>query len=142
VSSIHINIQEGPMRFMMFIIPNTTAEDWTPTPEVVAAMGRYNQELTQAGVLISLDGLHPVTEAARVSFSGGSPTVTDGPFTEAKEVIGGYWMIQARSREEAVEWARRCPALDGDMIEVRQIQEFDEFPPELRAAAESGQHPA
>lgn len=124
------------MRFMMFIIPNIRDDDWGPTAEMVAAMTRYNEELSKAGVLVSLDGLRSGAEAARVRFgAGAAPTVTDGPFAEAKEVVGGYWMIQARSREEAIEWARRCPAGDGDVIEVRQIQEFDEFSPEIQAAA-------
>lgn len=122
------------MRFLMFMIPNVSDDEWGPTPEMVAAMTRYNQELSKAGVLLSLEGLHSSSEAARVRFGGAGPTVTDGPFAEAKEVVGGFWMIQARSREEAVEWARRCPAGDGDVIEIRQVQELDEFPPEIQAA--------
>jgi hypothetical protein len=123
------------MRFMMMMIPNVTPDDWTPTPEIVAAMTRYNRELSEAGVLLSLDGLHSQADAARISFGGDGPTITDGPFAEAKEVIGGYWMIEVKSREEAVEWARRCPALDGDMIEVRQVQELADFPEDVQAAA-------
>jgi hypothetical protein len=122
------------MRFMMLMIPNLEGEDYAPTPEAVAAMSKYNQQLTAAGVLLSLDGLTPPAAGARVSFEGGRPSVTDGPFTEAKEVIGGYWMIQARSREEAVEWARRCPAADGDVIEIRQVMELEDFPEDVRAA--------
>jgi hypothetical protein len=125
------------MRFMMFMIPNVSSDDWTPTPETVAAMTRYNRELTEAGVLLSLDGLHSVDDAARVSFGAAGPTVTDGPFAEAKEVVGGYWMIQAKSRAEAVEWARRCPAGNGDVIEVRQVQEMADFPEDVQAAAAS-----
>src|SRR5579871_3677785 len=98
------------MRFVMFMIPNIRDDEWTPTVEMVEAMTRYNQELSKAGVLVTLDGLHSGDEAVRVRFGGAAPTVTDGPFAEAKEVVGGYWVIQARSREEAVEWARRCPA--------------------------------
>jgi hypothetical protein len=96
-------------------------------------MMAYNEELTKAGVLLALDGLHPTSKGARVSFSGGRGKVTDGPFAEAKEVIGGYWIIQAKSKEEAVEWASRCPAGEGDTIEVRQVFEMDDFPdaPEL-----------
>jgi hypothetical protein len=123
------------MRFMMFIIPNVTEENWMPTPEAVAPMGRYNQELANAGVLLSLDGLQPPSKGARVSFTGGKPSVTDGPFTEAKEVIGGYWLIQARSKEEAVQWATRCPAADGDVIELRQVFEMSDHSPEVQAAA-------
>jgi hypothetical protein len=115
------------MRFMMIMIPNVSEEDWKPDAEAIAAMGRYNDELNKAGILLALDGLHPTADGARVAFGGGKPSVTDGPFTEAKEVIGGYWLIQARSKEEAVEWATRCPARDGDVIEVRQVYELSEF---------------
>jgi hypothetical protein len=98
-------------------------------------MSRYNEELAKAGILLSLDGLHPAGKGARVSFSGGKANATDGPFTEAKELIGGYWLIQAKSKQEAVEWASRCPAADGDVIEVRQVFEMSDFPPEVQAAA-------
>ncbi len=117
------------MRFMMIMIPNISEENWdaeTPRGEF-AAMGKYNDELTKAGVLLAVDGLQPTAKGARVSFAGGKPSVTDGPFTEAKELIGGYWLIQARSKEEAVEWATRCPANDGDVIEVRQVYEMSDF---------------
>jgi hypothetical protein len=124
------------MRFMMFMLPNIEPDgDWMPTPEAVAEMSKYNDTLAKAGVLLSLDGLHPPTEATRVTFSGGKRTVTDGPFSEAKEVIGGYWLIQAKSKEEAIEWASRCPA-DNCAIEVRQVFEMSEFPPEVQAAAQ------
>jgi len=123
------------MRFMMLMIPAPMDErDWTPSPEAVTAMGRYNDELTKAGVLLALDGLHPGSKGARVAFAGGKGTVTDGPFTEAKELVGGYWLIQAKSREEAVAWASRCPAADGDTIEVRQVFEREDFPPEVLEA--------
>jgi len=115
------------MRFMMIMIPNVSDADWIPTPEAVAEMGKFNDELTRAGVLLAIDGLRPPSEGARVAFAGGKPTVTDGPFTEAKEVIGGYWVIQARDREEAVAWASRCPANDGDVIEVRPVFELSDF---------------
>ncbi len=124
------------MRFMMIMIPNIPDEaDWEPDPEAVAAMSSYNEELTKAGVLLALDGLHPGSKGARVGFSGGKATVTDGPFTEAKEMVGGYWLIQAKSKDEAVEWASRCPASDGDVIEVRQVYEMSDFPPEVQEAA-------
>jgi hypothetical protein len=124
------------MRFMMIMIPRPMDEaEWGPTPEAVAAMTKYNDELTKAGVLLALDGLHPTSKGARVAFSGGKPTVTDGPFTEAKEVIGGYWLIQAKSKEEAVQWASRCPAASGDVVEVRQVYEMADFPPEVQEAA-------
>jgi hypothetical protein len=124
------------MRFMMIMIPAPKDDaDWNPSAEAVAEMSRYNDELTKAGVLLALDGLQPSSKGARVSFSGGRAAVTDGPFTEAKEIIGGYWMIQAKSKQEAVEWASRCPAADGDVIEVRQVYEMADFPPEVQAAA-------
>jgi hypothetical protein len=123
------------MRFMMFMIPNVREEDWMPSAEAVAAMSKYNESLTKAGVLLSLDGLQPPSKGARVSFSGGKPRAIDGPFTEAKEIIGGYWMIQVKSRAEAVEWASRCPAADGDVIEVRQVFELSDFPPDVQRAA-------
>jgi len=124
------------MRFMMIMIPNIPDEaDWEPDPEAVAAMSSYNEELTKAGVLLALDGLHPGSKGARVGFSGGKATVMDGPFTEAKEMVGGYWLIQAKSKDEAVEWASRCPGADGDVIEVRQVYEMSDFPPEVQEAA-------
>jgi hypothetical protein len=120
----------------MIMIPSPGDEaDWGPRPEDVAAMTKYNKELTKAGVLLSLDGLQETAKGARVSFAGGKPTVTDGPFAEAKEVIGGYWLIQARSKDEAVQWASRCPGTDGDVIEVRQVYEMADFPPEVQEAA-------
>src|SRR5206468_10994915 len=113
----------------------TAAAGTMPDPERVAAMMKYNEALQKAGVLLSLDGLHPPSMGARVSFSGGKAKVTDGPFAEAKEVLGGYWMIQVKSKEEAIEWAKRCPMPDGDIVEVRQVQEFEDFPPEVQKAA-------
>jgi hypothetical protein len=126
------------MRFMMLMIPKEygKAEPGTmPDAEAVAAMMKYNKSLQEAGVLLALDGLHPLSMGARVSFAGGKPKITDGPFTEAKEVLGGYWMIQVRSKEEAIEWAARCPASENDVIEVRQVQEFSDFPDDVQEAA-------
>ncbi len=132
------------MRFMMIMLPNirnVEAANWTPDAEAVAAMGKYNEELTKAGVLLALDGLQSPEKGARVSFAGGTASVTDGPFAEAKELIGGYWMIEAASKEEAVEWASRCPAADGDTIEVRQVYEMADFPPEVQEAGRLSQDP-
>jgi hypothetical protein len=130
------------MRFMMFIYPGLKEEgDWTPDAEAVAAMSRYNEELTQAGVLLSLDGLHPTSEGARISYEGGKQRITDGPFAETKEVIGGYWMIQVRSKEEAIEWASRCPAGGDVRLEIRRVFEMSDFSPELQAAAELSKVP-
>ncbi len=122
-------------QFIMFIIPNTKEENWMPSAEAVAAMSKYNESLTKAGVLLSLDGLQPPAKGARVSFFGGKPKITDGPFADAKEVIGGYWMIRVKSKAEALEWASRCPAADGDVIEVRQVFEMSDFPPGVQKAA-------
>lgn len=126
------------MRFMMLMIPKgyeTAAPDVELDPARVAEMMKYNEALQQAGVLITLDGLHPPSVGARVSFEGGKPLVTDGPFAEAKEVLGGYWMIDVASRDEAIAWARRCPASENEIIEVRQVQEMADFTPEVQQAA-------
>jgi hypothetical protein len=126
------------MRFMMLMIPKgyeTAAPGTMPSAEAVAAMMKYNQELKEAGVLITLDGLHPPSAGARVSFAGGKPVVTDGPFAESKEVLGGYWMIDVASRDEAIAWARQCPASDNEIIEIRQVQEMADFPDDVREAA-------
>ena len=126
------------MRFMMLMIPKgyeTAAPGTLPDAEAVAKMMKYNESLEKAGVLLALDGLHPPSMGARVSFAGGKPKVTDGPFAEAKEVLGGYWMIQVKSKEEAVQWASRCPASENEVIEVRQVQEFSDFPADVQEAA-------
>ena len=126
------------MRFMMLVIPKgyeTAPPGAAPDAKDVAKMMKYNESLQKAGVLLALDGLHPPSMGARVSFEGGKPKVRDGPFAEAKEVLGGYWMIQVKSKEEAVEWAMRCPASENELIEVRQVQEFGDFPPDVQEAA-------
>ena len=127
------------MRFMMLMIPAgyaSAAPDAMPSAEAVKAMMKYNEDLKKAGVLLSLEGLHPPASGARVSFKGGKPTAIDGPFAEVKEVLGGYWMIDVRSREEAIEWARRCPASENDVIEIRRVQEMSEFPDDVQKVAE------
>jgi len=126
------------MRFMMLMIPKgyeSSPPGAMPPADAVAAMMKYNESLRKAGVLIALDGLHPPSMGARVSFAGGKPKVTDGPFAEAKEVLGGYWMIQVRSRDEAIAWASRCPASGNEVIEIRQVQELEDFPPDVQKAA-------
>lgn len=126
------------MRFMMMVIPKgyESAEPTRqPDPKQVEQMMKYNESLMKAGVLLSLDGLTPPSDGARVTFSGGKPKVIDGPFAEAKECVGGYWMIQVKSREEAIEWAKRAPMSDNEIIEVRRVHEMDDFSPEVRAAA-------
>ena len=126
------------MRFMMLMIPKgyETAAPGTMPDDAkrIEAMMKYNESLQKAGVLLALDGLHPPSMGARVSFPGGKPKVTDGPFAEATEVLGGYWMIQVKSRAEAIEWAKRCPASENELIEIRQVQELSEFPAEVQEA--------
>jgi len=131
------------VRFMMMVIPKgyeTAAPDAVPSAEAVAKMMEFNKSLQKAGVLLALDGLFPPSTGARVSYADGKATVTDGPFAEAKEVIGGYWIIQVRSREEAIEWAKRAPMSNNEIIEVRQIHEMDEFPEDVQKAAEGSEN--
>ena len=126
------------MRFMMLMIPKgyeAAAPGTMPEAKAVEAMMKYNEQLQKSGVLISLDGLHPPSMGARVSFSKGKPTVTDGPFAESKEVLGGYWMIDVKSRQEAIAWAKRCPASSNEVIEIRQVQEMEDFPADVQKAA-------
>jgi hypothetical protein len=133
------------MRFMMLMIPSVyqsnngkkAGADFTPPADAVEQMMKYNEKLAKAGALISLDGLHSPATAARVSFSGGKYRVTDGPFAESKEVLGGYWIIQAKSRQEAIKWAEEVPAADGDTIEIRQIFDPSDFPEDVQKAADS-----
>jgi hypothetical protein len=123
---------------MMLMIPKgyeNAAPGTSPDPAAVARMMKYNESLQKAGVLLALDGLHPPSMGARISFPGGKPKVTDGPFTEAKEVLGGYWMIQVGSKEEAIQWASRVPASENEVVEVRQVQELSDFPPEVQKVA-------
>jgi hypothetical protein len=120
------------MRFMM-MVKGDSEPGQLPSEELLAAMGRYNEELAKAGVLLDGTGLHPSAEGARVKFSGGRRTVVDGPFAESKELVAGYWIIQAKSKEEAIEWAKRVPFEAGGEygpdaeIEIRQLFELDEF---------------
>jgi hypothetical protein len=126
------------MRFMMLMIPlgyETAPPDVQFDPERVKSMMKFNQDLKDAGVLLALDGLHPPSMGARVSFDTGKPVVTDGPFAESKEVLGGYWMIDVKSREEAIAWAKKCPASENEIIEIRQVQEMSDFSPEVQQAA-------
>ena len=118
------------MRFMMIMYPDLTAWKSPPTAEVVGPMMKYNEELAKAGVLLALDGLAPPAQGARLYFDGqAKPRVVDGPFAEAKEIVGGYWLIQVKSRAEAIEWATRIPKSDQFFVEVRQIMEVADFDP-------------
>ncbi len=126
------------MRYMMLMIPKgyeTAAPDIQLDPEAVAKMMEYNTALVEAGVLITAEGLHPPSVGARVTFDTGKPVVTDGPFAEAKEVLGGFWMIEVASREEAIAWAAKCPAGPNEIVEVRRVQEMEDFTPEVQEAA-------
>ena len=117
------------MRFMVLVKSNEEAEAGVmPSEEILAEMMKYNEELARAGVMLDGSGLQPTSKGARVAFSGGKPTVTDGPFTEAKELIAGYWLIQVRSKEEAVEWVKRAPFQEGE-LEIRQLFELEDFGP-------------
>jgi hypothetical protein len=120
------------MRFMMIVKANEDSEAGKlPSEELVGAMGKYNEELMKAGVLLDASGLQPSSKGARIRISGGKRTVIDGPFAETKELIAGYWIIQVKSREEAIEWAKRVPAPHGansdGVIEVRQFYELEDF---------------
>ena len=136
------------MRFMMFMIPDgyqgARGQEQDPAfdvpDEAVAKMIAYNEELTKAGVVLSMDGLMHPTYGTRVTFDGGSPVVVDGPFAESKEVVGGYWVIQTKTREEAIEWAKRVPVAEpGDVIELRQIFDYEDYPENLRDAIDASE---
>jgi hypothetical protein len=131
------------MRFMLLMLPGAYERE-TPTIDDaahIAEMMRYNEELARAGVLLAVDGLHAPSTGARVSFPGRRAKVTDGPFPEAKEVVGGYWMIQVKSKAEALAWASRCPGTENEVIEVRQVQEVEDFPEDVRRAAGGFEEP-
>ena len=124
------------MRFMVIVkaTPESEKQGSLPDPELMLEMGKYNEELSKAGVLLALDGLHPSSKGARVKFSGKSRTVVDGPFTEAKELIAGFSMLQVKSLEEAIEWVKRAPNCNpgGDSeVEIRQVFEMEDFAPVL-----------
>ena len=126
------------MRFMMLMIPKgyENAKPGTvPDAKEVGKMMKYNQELQEAGVLLALDGLHPPSMGVRVTYAGGKPKVTDGPFAEAKEVLGGYWLIDVKSKQEAIDWAKKVPGGENETVEVRQVQEFSDFPQDVQKAA-------
>jgi hypothetical protein len=129
------------MRFMILVKPGEDYEAGRmPSEDELRAMGKFNEELVKAGVMLAGEGLHPSSKGARVRYGGGTPTVIDGPFTEAKEIVGGYWVWQVKSKEEAIEWLKRAPFADGDEVEIRQVFEADdfgdEFTPELREQEE------
>ncbi|MGH6973836.1 MAG: YciI family protein [Stellaceae bacterium] len=125
------------MRFMMLMIPKgyeSADAGCVPSAEAVAAIMKYNQALKEVGVLVSLDGLHPPVKGARVAFAGGKTSVAHGPFGTA-EALGGYWMVRTKSQDEAVDWAKRCPVMHDAVIEIRQVQEMEDFPADVQKAA-------
>jgi len=130
-------------RFILFMKPNISEGEYAegPSAEAAEAMNTYNQQLTDAGILLALDGLAPTSEGARVAYSGGQPSVTDGPFAESKELIGGYWIIQAKDKAEAVEWAKRVPNVQGEEfeIEVRRIYDVSDFSEDVQAVLEGSE---
>lgn len=128
------------MRYLMMVMLTGEAKEQYETgfmgePEDYATMAEFNQAMAEAGVMLSGDGLHPTSAGARVEFTGsGSPLVTDGPFVESKELLGGYWIINVTSHEEALEWARRAPMMTGDVLALRRIMDMDEYTPEQQQA--------
>ncbi|HEY4027053.1 MAG TPA: YciI family protein [Candidatus Dormibacteraeota bacterium] len=130
------------MRFMILIKANDDTEAGVPpSREVVEAMGRFNEELVKAGVMLAAEGLHSSAKGARMKFSGEKRTVTDGPFTESKELIAGFWLIEVTSREEAIEWASRIPSTEGE-VEIRQVFEMSDFPPDVLTPEEAAREQA
>jgi len=134
------------MRFLVFMIPTVyqlkngqvPGEDFSPDEQQMAEMSKFNDALKHAGALLAVDGLHPLTMGARLAFSeDDEPSFTDGPMIHAEDVVGGYWMLQAQSKQQVVDWMKRCPAQDGDVIEIRQVAEMTDFPPDVQAAARS-----
>jgi hypothetical protein len=127
------------MRFMVIVPANKESEAGVlPDGKLLGEMGKFNEELVKAGVLLAGDGLHPSSKGARIRFSGGKTTVVDGPFTESKELIAGYWLIQVKSKEEAIAWMRRAPFGEGTQLEIRQVHEAEDF----AASDPTGEHRA
>jgi hypothetical protein len=126
------------MRFMMLMIPRAygqAAPDAMPDAAAVRRMMEYNESMRKAGVLIALEGLHPPAGSTRIAFAGGKPQIVEPPFPDVREALGGYWLIDVGTQDDAIGWALRCPADEGDVIEIRQVQEFAEFPAEVQAVA-------
>ena len=129
------------MRFMVIVPANADSEAGVlPDQEILTKMGKFNDEMVKAGVMLAGEGLHASSKGARIKFSGGKTTVTDGPFTESKELIAGFWLLQVKDKEEAIAWMKRAPFGGGTVIEIRQVFEAEdfgpEFTPELRAQEE------
>ena len=126
------------MRFMLLMIPGgyeTAGPELNLPVDAVEKMMAFNQSMADAGILRSAEGLHPPSAGKRISFAGGRPLITDGPFAESKEALGGFWIIEVASLDEAAAWAARCPAQDNEVIEIRRIQEMEDFSPEVQDVA-------
>jgi hypothetical protein len=122
------------MRFAVFVKATAESEACKlPDPELFKKMGAYNEELVKAGIMLAAEGLHPSSKGARITFSGSRPTVIDGPFTETKELVAGFWLIQVKSREEAIEWISRAPFENAESVEIRQIFDFEDFGAQMTA---------
>ncbi len=116
------------MRFIVLVKPGPEAESGRlPDAAMFEAMGKFNDEMVAAGVMLAADGLHPTSKGARIRYAGGRPTVVDGPFTETKELIGGFWILQVKSRDEAIEWMKRAPFGETEEVEIREIWELEDF---------------
>ncbi len=129
------------MRFMVLVPANADSEAGVlPDQEILTKMGKFNEEMVKAGVMLAGEGLQASSKGARIKYSGGKTTVTDGPFTESKELIAGFWLIQVKNKDEAIAWMKRAPFDGGTVIEIRQVFESEdfgpEFTPELRAQEE------
>jgi hypothetical protein len=131
------------MRFMMLVKASKDSEAGKlPTKELVAAMGAFNEEMARAGVMLAGEGLHPSSKGTRVTYTGDKRLMTDGPFAETKELLAGFWMIQVKSRAEALEWASRIPFTDGEVVEVRQVFEASDFPADVLPPEEAAREEA
>src|SRR3989442_4701734 len=125
------------MRFMMFVRADKNTEAGVlPSKELVAAMGRFNEEMVKAGVMLAGEGIQPSSKSARITFSRGTRSVTDGPFPD-KELVAGFWMIQVKSKDEAIAWTKRVPFADGEVVEIRQVFEASDFPAEILSPQEA-----
>jgi hypothetical protein len=134
---------DAAMRFMMLVKASRDSEAGKlPTKELVAAMGDFNEAMAKAGVLLAGEGLHPSSKGTRVTYTGGKRLMTDGPFAETKELLAGFWMIQAKSKAEALEWASRVPFTDGEVVEVRQVFEASDFPADVLPPGEAAREEA
>ena len=131
------------MRFMMLVKANAESEAGVmPSKELIAAMTTYNEEMARAGVMLAGEGLQPSSKGVRIAFKGGKRIVTDGPFAETKELLAGFWIIQVKSRAQALEWASRIPFTDGEVVEIRQVFETEDFPADVMPPEEKAREEA